>query len=62
MSEAAIEQVKEILDKPIIAITHAPYDSVVDRSLDEVSRAVWGDRNLTWGKDANYMPNDVTSQ
>ena len=64
MSEAAVEQVKEIAarDKPIIVVTHIPYDSVVDRSLDETSRAVWQDRNLSWGTDTYYKPNDVTTQ
>ena len=64
MSEAAVEQMKEIAarEKPIIVVTHVPYDSVVDRSLDETSRAVWQDRNLSWGKDTYYKPKDVTSQ
>lgn len=62
MSETAVEQVKEIVDKPIIVVTHVPYDSVIDRSLDEASRAVWGDRNLTWGNGTSYVPNETTSQ
>ena len=64
MSEEAVEQMKEIAarEKPIIVVSHVPYDSVVDRSLDETSRAVWQDRNLSWGKDTYYKLNDVTTQ
>ena len=38
--------------------THVPYNSAVDSSLDEVSRAAWQDRNLTWGQDTTYVPDE----
>ena len=38
-------------------ITHVPYDPVIDRSLDEISRSAWQDRNLTWGTGTSYVPN-----
>ena len=60
MTDEAVEQAKaaEEKGKPIIVITHVPYDSAADRSLDEISRSAWQDRNLTWGTDTSYVPNE----
>ena len=60
MTDEAVEQVKAVAKKgkPIIVITHVPYDSVIDRSLDEISRSAWQERNLTWGIGTSYVPNE----
>ena len=58
MSDDAVEKAKAIAEagKPIIVVTHVPYDSIVDRTLDETSRAAWQDRNLSWGEGTSYIP------
>ncbi len=60
MSDEAVDEAKAISEKgkPIIVLTHVPYDSRVDGSLGETSRIVWQDRNLTWGEDTNYVPGE----
>ena len=60
MTPEAVNKAKDIANqgKPIIVVTHVPYDSIVDRSLDEISRAAWQDRNLTWGEGTSYVPNE----
>lgn len=62
LSEEGLKQATEVFDKgkPIIIITHVPYDSEVDVSLNDVSRAAWSDRNLTWGPNAHYVPKEAT--
>ncbi len=64
MTEEGLARWKEIyaLGKPIILVTHVPLDSMIDESLGEQSRAVWSDRELTWGADCNYVPNEVTQE
>ncbi len=64
LSEEGLSQIQEVFakEKPIIVITHVPYNSAVDSSLDEVSRTAWGDRNLSWGSNAHYVPNGITSE
>ncbi len=64
VSKDALEEIKQVfaIGKPIIIVTHVPYDSVVDRSLDTISREAWGDRNLTWGQDTSYVPNAETQE
>ena len=48
--------------KPIIIVTHVPLHSEVDSTLDEISRAIWQDRNLSWGPDTSYVPNETTQK
>ena len=64
MSDFVVDEALKIAStgKPIIVITHVPYDSIVDRSLDEISRSVWQDRNLTWGAGTSYVPGEKMSQ
>ena len=64
MSEKAVEQVLSVAysGKPVIVVTHVPYNSVVDKSLNDVSRTAWQDRNLTWGKETQYTPDEVTEK
>ena len=58
MPDPAVDEALRISEsgKPIIVVTHVPYNSVVDSSLDEVSRLVWQDRNLSWGEGTSYTP------
>ena len=50
-------------NKPIILLTHVPIHSQVDSSLEDASRAAWGDRDLTWGNAATYyVPDDNTQK
>lgn len=51
MSEDGLEVVKEAvaLDKPIILLSHVPFNSDLDTSLAEKSCEVFGGKNLTWG-------------
>ena len=60
MLDDAVDKAKEVVrqGKPIIVVTHVPYDSIVDRSLDGISRAAWQDRNLCWGSDTSYVPGE----
>ena len=64
LTEEGLEQAKLAFEKgkPIIIVTHVPLHSEVDPTLDEVSRAVWQDRNLSWGPDTNYVPNETTQE
>ena len=64
MSDEAVEQAKAVTDKgkPIIVLTHVPYNSLVDTTLDETSRLTWQDRNLSWGDGTSYTPNEIMSE
>lgn len=64
VSESAINRVKEVmrLEKPILMLIHVPLESLVDTSLSEESKKVWGDRALLWGEDCFYVPNENTAQ
>ena len=47
--------------KPVILISHVPFQSLLDDKLDEASREVWGARSLIWGyRDAYYVPDKNT--
>ena len=60
MTEDAVEKAMSVAQsgKPLIIVTHVPYDSVVDKSLNEISRLAWQDRNLCWGTDTSYVPGE----
>lgn len=64
ISSEALEEFQKICDKgkPVILMTHVPFNSLVDDSLNRQSRKIWGDRNLTWGRDSYYFPDDNTGQ
>ena len=47
--------------KPVILLTHVPFSSEQDPKLREESKEVWQNRDLTWGKDCYYVPNQNTS-
>lgn len=48
--------------KPVIILSHVPYASKVDPSLQESSRAAWGNRELVWGLSSSYVPNETTQE
>ncbi|MBQ4479862.1 MAG: metallophosphoesterase [Victivallales bacterium] len=49
--------------KPILLITHVPFNSLVDPNLGETSMARDGQkRNLTWGQGCYYSPNATTQE
>ena len=50
------------LKKPIIILTHVPLCSDADSSLQENSRARWGDRALVWGSGTTYIPDQTTQK
>ena len=64
LSESAVDSFEQIyeLGKPIILMIHVPVNSLVDDSLAMESKKVWTDRNLTWGVDCHYYPDNNTSR
>lgn len=54
---AKIRKVFE-LAKPIIVLTHVPFDSTIDPSLEKISMDTHDGRNLTWGIGCYYSPDD----
>ena len=64
ISAAALQEMKDICakGKPIILITHVPFNSLCDTSLEEESKAVWGDRALIWGVNCTYAPDSITQE
>lgn len=62
ISIEALEEIKDIFseEKPVIIITHVPYDSLVSDDLRELSKEKKNDRVLLWGtrEDNYYYPND----
>lgn len=66
ISEETLNGIKEIIakGKPIIIITHVPYDSLVSDDLRELSKREKGDRVLLWGtkSDNYYQPNEIMKE
>ena len=64
ISRAGLEQIRKIFinGKPVILLAHVPYDSTLDTSLQEASKAVWQGRALIWGEEAYYHPDDNTME
>jgi len=63
VSEEGLNIVKEAiaLNKPIVLVTHVPYSSIVDASLDDMNRELLGGKNLTWagaGSQTEYVAFD----
>lgn len=54
ITNTALTELQRIfsIGKPIILLTHVPINSLVDNTLEEKSYSAWGNRNLSWGKDA----------
>lgn len=59
ISDEALNQVENILnqEKPIILVTHVPYDSLVDKEFRRESYEVRGIYNL-WGLGDRYVPDE----
>lgn len=61
ISEQTLNEIKEIFakGKPIIIVTHVPYDSLVSSEISDKSKEVKGDKVLLWGTspDDYYYPN-----
>jgi len=53
MDEEGLAVVKEAIaiGKPIILLTHVPFKSLVDESLEKMNRDVFGGKDLTWAMD-----------
>lgn len=64
ITESGLECMQEIfsIGKPIILLTHVPYESRTDTSLQETSKEVWQNRALVWGEDCNYRPDANTKE
>ena len=64
ITESGLQQMKEILSKgkPVILLTHVPYKSLIDDSLQKASKKVWQERALVWGEDCNYQPDQNTEE
>lgn len=64
ITETGLQQMNEICSKgkPVILLTHVPYQSLVDSSLQEASKKAWQDRALVWGEDCNYQPDANTEK
>ena len=52
ISDVGIDVVREAIaiGKPIVMLSHVPFNSIVDTSLDESCKQIYGGRNLTWAK------------
>ncbi|MBP5607176.1 MAG: metallophosphoesterase [Lachnospiraceae bacterium] len=65
ISESGLERIKQLAaeGKPMILVTHVPVQPLEDESLDEASKATYGDRILLWGyRDTYYWPDENTRQ
>lgn len=62
VSNDAVNQVRDILakNKPTIIMMHVPIKPENDDSLSVMSKEVFGDRELIWGKDCYYYPDANT--
>ena len=50
LPKEALNEIKETfsLGKPIILVTHVPFNSQINDNLEKESKEAWQDRNLTW--------------
>ena len=65
LPEAGLKCFKQLYakGKPILLITHVPFHSLEDSSMEEKCIAKDGkNRNLTWGKECYYSPNATTQE
>lgn len=66
ISESTLNDIKNIFakNKPVIIISHVPYDSVVSSEISDKSRELKGDRVLLWGigNDNFYYPNEYMTE
>ncbi len=63
LSESALKSMKNLFakEKPVILLTHVPYDSEVSSDLEDASKAAWQGRSLVWGLGDSYYKADGTT-
>jgi predicted MPP superfamily phosphohydrolase len=61
LSETGWEQAKAVLeaDKPVIVLTHVPYNSTLGDDMERFSESVKNGRKLIWGIDCYYYPQEM---
>jgi len=66
ISEDTLNEVKDVLakGKPVIIISHVPYDSFVSEEMTEISKEAKNGRVLLWGLggECEYQPNGYTEE
>lgn len=66
IAEETLNDIKNILakGKPVIIISHVPYDSMVSDALSDISKETKNNRVLLWGFDADceYRPNEYMEE
>lgn len=64
MTAGALARFKEVYatGKPIVIVSHVPFNSAVDPSFGEEIMSHENGRNLSWGKGCAYDANAVTSE
>lgn len=64
MTKEGLKEAKKAfaIGKPVIIAAHVPYVSEVDPSLQQLSRDFRGDRELMWGPESTYVPDEVTGE
>lgn len=63
MKKDTLSKIKEVFkkDKPVIIVTHVPYDSRIDREFRNQVEAKRGKR-LIWGEDCIYQPDEIMKE
>jgi len=64
VSSLTVEAFKDILKKgkPVIVMMHVPIKPNDDESLSVLSKKEFADRELIWGKDCYYYPDENTNE
>lgn len=64
LTEEALAQIRNVwaMNKPVIVLTHVPYEPEDDEALGELSKQTWENRKLMWGKTSYYKPKDSTQE
>lgn len=66
ISHDAVERIAELFEQniPVVIVAHVPFESVVDDSLADASKAAWSDRVLLWGNEEAdcYKPDTNTAR
>jgi len=64
ITASAMERFRDVVakNKPIMLLTHVPFQPEADESLAELSKRVKGDRVLTWGEGCYYDPEEYTNE
>ncbi|MDR0948087.1 MAG: metallophosphoesterase [Lachnospiraceae bacterium] len=64
LSEKGWEQTREVLTtgKPVLLLSHVPYQSLENNELEVLSEQTKGDRKLLWGTNCYYQPDATTAK